>query len=243
MPLGTQVTDLAHDVLSPAANRAAWSFDFSVNTDTTGGSGKTLADYNFTITISDGEGNTQIYDLVHVSAGQYAVAAARRPASAASRDDDGTAHPTLSQNSVNIGFAFLQAAFGNNLAGKHFDIQMEATDATTGALMASTHDQLVVDTPPVATANVASVTEDVDSNGAAAGTDTFTTGNVLTDGAGQRRERQSDHGVGGERACGQCRVRPGRHLRHAAPQRRRQLHLHAEQRQRRRCRGSASGRR
>ena len=91
-----------------------------------------------------------------------------------------TVDSTLSQNSVNIGFAFLQAAFGPNLAGKHFDIQMTATDAATGALMASTHSQLVVDTPPVAAANVASVTEDVDSNGAAAGTDTFATGNVLT---------------------------------------------------------------
>ena len=182
VPLGTQVSDPAHSVINPAANRAAWSFDFSVNTDTSGTSGKTLADYNFTITISDGEGNTQIYDLVHGGPATTPWQLRGAPAFTGFSDDDGAVHTTLSQNSVNIGFAFLQAAFGNNLAGKHFDIQMTATDAVTGALMASTHDQLVVDTPPVATANVASVTEDVDSNGAAAGTDTFTTGNVLTDG-------------------------------------------------------------
>jgi hypothetical protein len=33
-------------------------------------------------------------------------------------DDDGTAHPTLSQNSVSIGFVFLQPAFGDNLGAQ-----------------------------------------------------------------------------------------------------------------------------
>ena len=51
---------------SPRRPPAAWSFDYSVNTGV-GGSTKTLADYNFTITISDGT-TTQIYDLQHNTA-------------------------------------------------------------------------------------------------------------------------------------------------------------------------------
>src|SRR3954447_18680982 len=163
VPAGLQVADPAHDVASPSANRVAWSFDFSVDTDTTGSSGKTLNNYNFTITISDGEGHTQVYDLVHAVGGNPANTPWQLrggPAGTGFSDDDGTAHPTLSQNSVNIGFDFLKNAFGDNLAGKHFDIQLTATDAASGALVASTHDQLVVDTAPVATPNAASVTED-----------------------------------------------------------------------------------
>ena len=72
VPAGSQVVDPAHDVVGAAANRAAWNFDFSVDTDTTGSSGKTLNSYNFTITISDGEGHTQVYDLVHNVGGNAA---------------------------------------------------------------------------------------------------------------------------------------------------------------------------
>ena len=184
VPLGLQAIDPAHNVNAASANRVAWSFDYSVDTDATETSGKTLADYNFTITISDGEGNTQIYDLQHLSATNTPWVLRGGPGSSNFGDEEtgaGATSPTLSQNSVNIGFAFLQAAFGNNLAGKHFDIQLTATDAVTGALAASVHDQLVVDTPPVATPNTASVTEDVDNDGGTAGTQTFASGNVITD--------------------------------------------------------------
>ncbi|MEA2874671.1 MAG: large repetitive protein, partial [Hyphomicrobiales bacterium] len=184
VPLGTQAIDAAHDVPAGQSNRVAWSFDYSVNTDASGSSGKTLADYNFTITISDGEGHTQIYDLQHLSATNTPWQLRGGPANTGFGDEEtgaAAASPKLSQNSVNIGFAFLQAAFGDNLAGKHFDIQLTATDAATGALAATVHDQLVVDTPPVATPNAASVTEDFDNDGGTAGTQTFASGNVITD--------------------------------------------------------------
>ncbi|MEA2879412.1 MAG: large repetitive protein [Hyphomicrobiales bacterium] len=184
VPLATQAIDAAHHVPAAQANRVAWSFDYSVNTDASGSSGKTLADYNFTITISDGEGHTQIYDLQHLSATNTPWQLRGGPANTGFGDEEtgaAAASPGLSQNSVNIGFAFLQAAFGDNLAGKHFDIQLTATDAATGALAATVHDQLVVDTPPVATPNTASVTEDVDNDGGTAGTQTFASGNVITD--------------------------------------------------------------
>jgi len=184
VPLGLQAIDPAHHVPAGSANRVAWSFDYSVNTDASGSSGKTLAHYNFTITISDGEGHTQIYDLQHLSATNTPWQLQGGPANTGFGDEEiGAAltSPTLSQNSVNIGFAFLQAAFGDNLAGKHFDIQLTATDAATGALAASVHDQLVVDTPPVATPNTASVTEDFDNDGITAGTQTLASGNVITD--------------------------------------------------------------
>ena len=202
VPLGLQAIDPAHNVNAASANRVAWSFDYSVDTDATESSGKTLADYNFTITISDGEGNTQIYDLQHLSATNTPWVLRGGPGSSNFGDEEtgaGATSPTLSQNSVNIGFAFLQAAFGNNLAGKHFDIQLTATDAATGALAASVHDQLVVDTPPVATPNTASVTEDVDNDGDHRGhADLCVRQRDHRRGCGQRRQRQSDHGVGGQ---------------------------------------------
>ena len=190
VPVGTQVIDPAHDVIAAAGNRAAWSFDFSVDTDTTGGSGKTLADYNFTITISDGEGHSQIYRPACTS-GRGNTPWQLRGGPATDR-----LLPTRTARRIRrcrrtrstSGSTSCRLRSATTCAGKHFDIQLTATDAVTGALVASTHDQLVVDTPPVATPNVASVTEDIDAGGA--------TGNVITGRAGrQRRQRQSAHGV------------------------------------------------
>ena len=46
----------------------------------------------------------------------------------------GSTSASLSQNSVNIGFDFLRGVFGDNIAGKQFDIQLTATDVATGAV-------------------------------------------------------------------------------------------------------------
>jgi hypothetical protein len=46
--------------------RAAWNFDFSVNTGLDG-STKTLDDFNFRIIIADDDGNSQAFDLQHVA--------------------------------------------------------------------------------------------------------------------------------------------------------------------------------
>ena len=78
VPAGFQVVDLAHDVHSAAGNRAAWSFDFSVDTEANGVSGKTLDNYNFSITISDTDGHSQVYQLQHLGPGNTPWASGRR---------------------------------------------------------------------------------------------------------------------------------------------------------------------
>ena len=112
MPVGTQVADPAHDVLgADIAGPRGLELRLLGRHRGDGGSGKTLADYNFTITISDGEGHTQIYDLHAPLGDQHAVAAARRQSGDrgfADEDDGRRHHATLSQNSVNIGFDFLR---------------------------------------------------------------------------------------------------------------------------------------
>jgi len=159
VPHGTQVADAAHNVGGANANRAAWSFDFSVATDTNNTNAKTLADYDFTITIKDGDGNTQVYDLQHLGAGNTPWQL--RGGVGTFADEDGL-NPELSQNSVNIGFAFLQSAFGPDALspGKQYTIEIAAFDGATGALVARADDVLVLNTPPVAAANAGAVTED-----------------------------------------------------------------------------------
>ena len=170
VPAGFQVVDLAHDVHSAAGNRAAWSFDFSVDTEANGVSGKTLDNYNFSITISDTDGHSQVYQLQHLGPGNTPWALVG--GGGAFADEDGS-DIHLSQNSVNIGFNFLLNAFGPDALseGKHYNIQLSATDAVTGALVGSVQDALTLNSAPVATPNAASVTED---------TTLSASGNVIT---------------------------------------------------------------
>ena len=171
VPVGTQVVDLAHDVLS--SERKPCGVELRL-----------LGRHRHDGQQRQDAGELQLHDHdlgrrgPHARSTTWCTGPADTPwqlrggPASGFSDDDGTGHPTLSQNSVNIGFDFLQAAFGDNLAGKHFDIELTATDAVTGVVMASTHDQIVVDTPPVATPNVASVTEE---------SVLLATGNVITD--------------------------------------------------------------
>ncbi len=147
-PAGMQVVDPAHGVSSANANRAAWNFDFSVNTGL-GGSAKTLADYDFRITIADDDGNTQVFELQHVAAGDTpwvnvttGVATGPTPTAGSFADEDG-ANAQLSQNSVNFGFAFLKNAFGADAlsAGEHYDITLQAFD-DKGKIVTQVHDAI-----------------------------------------------------------------------------------------------------
>src|ERR1700730_2848704 len=155
---------------STTCSRAAWSFDCSVDTEANGVSGKSLDNYNFSITISDTDGHSQVYQLQHLGPGNTPWALVGGAGGFA--DEDGS-DIHLSQNSVNIGFNFLLNAFGPDALseGKHYNIQLSATDAVTGALVGSVQDALTLNSAPVATPNTASVTED---------TTLSASGNVIT---------------------------------------------------------------
>jgi hypothetical protein len=68
VPAGAQVVDPAHGVGSANLNRAAWNFDFSVNTGLDG-STKTLDNFDFRIVITSGDGETGVFDLRHLGPG------------------------------------------------------------------------------------------------------------------------------------------------------------------------------
>lgn len=147
VPDGPQVIDPAHGVSSANASRAAWSFDFSVNTGLDG-STKTLDNFDFRIRIADDDGNVQAFDLQHVASGftpwvNVTTGAGATLGSFGSGNEDGP-DPQLSQDSVNMGFTFLQAAFGPDAmsAGEHYDILLQAFDH--GKIVAQVHDVLVL---------------------------------------------------------------------------------------------------
>lgn len=139
-PAGAQVVDPAHGVSSANPARAAWNFDFSVNTGLDG-STKTLNDFDFRIIIKSGDGETGTFDLQHVAAGNTPWLNAAHTAGFA--DEDGS-NPQLSQNSVNLGFAFMQAIFGADAmnAGETYDITLQAFDH--GKIVAQVHDVLLL---------------------------------------------------------------------------------------------------
>lgn len=141
VPDGRQIVDPAHNVSTANPNRAAWNFDFSVNTGLDG-SAKTLDDYDFRIVISDDDGNTKTFDLQHLGPGNTPWT--DTPLTGGFADEDGS-NPQLSQNSVNLGFNFLQAAFGPDFdaAGEKYDIQLQAFDHQNH-LLGSVHDVLVL---------------------------------------------------------------------------------------------------
>jgi hypothetical protein len=138
VPAGTQVVDPTHGVTSAAPNRAAWNFDFSVNTGLDG-STKTLDNFDFRITITSGDGEKGVFDLNHLGPGNTPWGAPR----AGFGDEDGT-NPQLSQNSVNLGFNLLKAIFGTDAldAGETYDITLQAFDH--GKIVAQVHDAIVL---------------------------------------------------------------------------------------------------
>ena len=146
-PDGRQVADPAHGVPGPNANRAAWSFDFSVNTGIEGSS-NTLDDFDFRIVIESGDGERGVFNLQHVAPGVTPWASANGTGGFADEDGPGgnTAggSPQISQNSVNLGFGFMQAIFGSDFAdaGETYDIQLQAFDGMK--MIGLVHDTLVL---------------------------------------------------------------------------------------------------
>jgi hypothetical protein len=108
-----------------APSRAAWNFDFSVNTGIEG-STQTLDAFDFRIVIVSGDGERAVFELEHLGPG---VTPWLHSSGSGFTDDDGL-NPQVSQNSVNFGFAFMKAIFGEdyNDAGEHYDIWLQAFD-------------------------------------------------------------------------------------------------------------------
>jgi hypothetical protein len=146
VPAGAQVVDPAHGVSTAAPNRAAWNFDFSVNTGLDG-STKTLDNYDFRIIVASGDGETGTFDLQHLGPGNTPWLNAAHTSGFA--DEDGS-NPQLSQNSVNLGFNFMTAIFGADAlnAGETYDITLQAFDHTNGNgngnIVAQVHDHLIL---------------------------------------------------------------------------------------------------
>jgi hypothetical protein len=137
VPDGAQVIDPAHGVPSANPARAAWNFDFSVNT----GANNTLDNFDFRITIKSGDGEVGTFDLRHLGSGNTPWLNASNTAGFA--DEDGT-NSHLSQNSVNLGFGFLTSIFGADAmnAGETYDITLQAFDH--GKVVAQVHDVLIL---------------------------------------------------------------------------------------------------
>lgn len=120
-------TDGTYDVPAGSdpsnANRAAWNFDYSINTGVENGH-KTLDAFDFRITITSGEGEVGVFNLQHLGAGNTPFL---NSVGAGFADEDGT-NPQIAQNSVNLGFGFMQAIFGSNYnaAGQHYTVILEA---------------------------------------------------------------------------------------------------------------------
>lgn len=140
VPAGTQVVDPEHNV--PVANptRAAWNFDFSVNTGVNGDT-ETLADYNFIISIASGDGETATFDMAHLGPGNTPWIGSDGGAFA---DEDG-ADPQLSQNSVNLGFGFFADYFGADAldAGETYTVTLQGF-ASNGQIIAQVTDILTL---------------------------------------------------------------------------------------------------
>jgi hypothetical protein len=138
VPSGTQVVDPAHHVSSANPNRAAWNFDFSVNTGLNG-STHTLDAFDFRIIITSGDGEKGVFDLQHLGPGFTPWGTP----SGGFADEDGT-NPQLSQNSVNLGFNFLKTIFGADAldAGESYDITLQAFDH--GKIVAQVHDSVLL---------------------------------------------------------------------------------------------------
>lgn len=140
VPDGTQVVDPAHNVSSANPNRAAWNFDFSVNTGLNG-SANTLDDFDFRIIIRSGDGEEGIFDLQHLAPGNTPWV--NSPTTGGFADEDGN-DPQLSQNSVNLGFAFMTAIFGADAlsAGETYEITLQGF--SHGQIVAQVQSSLIL---------------------------------------------------------------------------------------------------
>lgn len=127
-----------YSALNPS--RLDWNFDFSVNTGLNG-STKTLDNFDFRIIIKSGDGEQGTFDLKHLGPGNTPWA--NTPATGGFDDEDGS-NPQLSQNSVNLGFGFLSAIFGADVAnaGETYDITLQAFDH--GKIVAQVHDVILL---------------------------------------------------------------------------------------------------
>jgi hypothetical protein len=141
VPDGTQVVDPAHGVSSANPARAAWNFDFSVNTGLEG-STNTLDDFDFRIIITSGDGEQGVFDLNHLAPGNTPWV--NDPPTGGFADEDGS-DPQLSQNSVNLGFNFFAPIFGTDRldAGETYDVVLQAFD-DKGKIVAQVHDALLL---------------------------------------------------------------------------------------------------
>jgi hypothetical protein len=142
IPTSVDADGTAHytvpDGTSPLnAARAAWNFDFSVNS----GTHNTLDNFDFRITIKSGDGEVGTFDLQHLAPGNTPWLNASLTAGFG--DEDG-ANTHLSQNSVNLNFAFLSAIFGADAlnAGETYDITLQAFDH--GKIVAQVHDAIIL---------------------------------------------------------------------------------------------------
>jgi hypothetical protein len=112
--------------------RTSWNFDFSVNTGIEG-STKTLDDFDFRIVVTSGDGEKGVFNLRHDAPGVTPWVGEFGQIN----DDDGVGpgnlpggSPQISQNSVNLGFGFMQAVFGTDYAdaGESYHIELQAFD-------------------------------------------------------------------------------------------------------------------
>lgn len=135
VPDGKQVVDPAHNVSADAPNRAAWSFDYSVNSGD-----HNLDEFDYRIIIKSGDGEVGTYDRVRLDA-THTIWVDTAHDSGFGDDDGGNAH--LAQNSVNLGFNSF-ALFGTDRfdAGETYDITLQAFDH--GKIVAQVHDALVL---------------------------------------------------------------------------------------------------
>jgi hypothetical protein len=146
-PDGTQVVDPTDGVGSARTDRAAWSFDYVVDTGVNG-STHTLSDFTFKLAITQNGTNTHIFDLdpnTHIWVDES------NPAIGFGGDDFN--HPAsaqvqsqIAENSVNLGFAQMQAAFGplatSTAVGTTYDVKLEAFDHTH--LVGMVHDFVIL---------------------------------------------------------------------------------------------------
>ena len=140
VPAGTQVADPDHNVPVDNSTKAAWNFDFSVNTGLDG-STQTLDDFDFRIIVESGDGEQGTFDLQHLGPGNTPWSDAA--ATGGFADEDGS-NPQLSQNSVNLGFTFMKEIFGTDAldAGETYDITLQAFDH--GKIVAQVDDHILL---------------------------------------------------------------------------------------------------